>query len=141
MDSSLYTLLVILNKEAYKSQYYTYMMNGLMTQLTRIQPGKGLEEAHMQNRALIANYCYNRGRDKGIMELIVKNNKTYLVINDYVALRGLFAELLAEIQRIKSCGDYEAAREMVEKYGKYIDRHLHEEIFERYRNLNLAPYK
>ena len=140
-DDKLIELGLLPDKEAYKSQYYTYIMNGLMTQLTRIKPGKGLEEAHMQNRALIANYCYEKGSKNGVMELVVRNNKTYLVINDYEALRGLFAELLAEIQRIKSTGDYEAARNMVEKYGKYIDRRLHEEIFERYRKLNLAPYK
>lgn len=140
-DEKLVELGLTPNRDAYKSQYYTYIMNGLMTQLTRITPGKGLEEAHMQNRALIANYCYEKGCKNGIMELIKRDGKTYLVINDYEALRSLFAELLAEIQRIKSTGDYDAARNMVEKYGKYINRELHNEIYERYRSLNLAPYK
>ena len=140
-DEKLVELGLTPNAEAYKSQYYTYMMNGLMTQLTRIQPGRGIEEAHMQNRALIANYCYERGKGNNVMELIVRDNKTYLVINDYEALRSLFAELLAEIQRIKSTGDYESARKLVENYGKYIDRRLHEEVYSRYQKLNLAPYK
>ena len=140
-DEKLVELGLVPNGEAYKSQYYTYIMNGLMTQLTRIKPGRGLEEAHMQNRALIANYCYEKGSSEGVMQLVKREGKTYLVINDYEALRALFAELLAEIQRIKSTGDYDAARDMVEKYGKYIDRQLHEEIYERYRRLDLAPYK
>ena len=140
-DEKLVELGLTPDNEAYKSQYYTYMMNGLMTQLTRITPGKGLEEAHMQNRALIANYCYAIGSKTGVMQLIEREGKTYLQINDYAALRTLFANLLAEIQRIKSEGDYEAAREMVENYGKHIDRKLHDEIYERYRCLDLAPYK
>jgi len=124
--------------EAYKSQYYTYMMNGLMTQLIRITPGNQLEEAHMRNRALIAHWCYENGED---MRLVKHNGKTYLEIVDYEHLRTLIATLLAEIQRIKSEGDYEAARTMVERYAVKVDKQLHAEVLERYERLSLAPYK
>jgi len=125
--------------EAYKSQYYSYMMNGLMTQLTRIEPGKNIEEAHMRNRALIAHWVLERGGDA--VKMVQRNGKTYLEINDYARLRDLFAQLLAEIQRIKSEGDFSAARKLVEQYAVKVDAALHSEVLERYRHLNLAPYK
>ena len=123
---------------AYKSQYYTYMMNGLMTQLIRITPGNQLEEAHMRNRALIAHWCYENG---DAIQLVKRDGKTYVEITDYEQLRALIARLLAEIQRIKSEGDYEAARELVERYAVKVDAELHAEVLERYKKLNLAPYK
>ena len=124
--------------EAYKSQYYTYMMNGLMTQLIRITPGNQIEEAHMRNRALITHWCAAQG---SVVSLKKREEKTYLYISDYEELRRLFATLLAEIQRIKSEGDYEAARELVERYAVKVDADLHAEVLERYKRLNLAPYK
>ena len=124
--------------EAYKSQYYTYMMNGLMTQLIRITPGHQIEEAHMRNRALIAHWCYENG---SAIQLVKHDGKTYIEITDYSALRELIARLLAEIQRIKSEGDYKAARELVERYAVKVDPELHCEVLERYKRLNLAPYK
>ena len=127
--------------EAYKAQYYAYMMNGLMTQLVRIQPGNVIEEAHMRNRALIARYCLKHGEKDKVVELVKRDGKTYVQVNDYEALRGLFGELLAEIQRIKSTGDYAAAQKLVENYGVAVDPELHSEILERYNRLNLAPYK
>ena len=125
--------------EAYKSQYYSYMMNGLMTQLTRIEPGKNIEEAHMRNRALIAHWVLERG-DEAI-KMVQRSGKTYVEISDYVRLRDLFTQLLAEIQRIKSEGDFSAARKLVEQYAVKVDAALHSEVLERYRHLNLAPYK
>ena len=124
--------------EAYKSQYYTYMMNGLMTQLIRITPGNQIEEAHMRNRALIAHWC---AAQSDVVALFKRDNKTYLRISDYEELRKLFAKLLAEVQRIKSEGDYEAARDLVERYAVKVDADLHAEVLERYKRLNLAPYK
>ena len=137
-DSKLVELGLLPDKKAYQSQYYTYMMNGLMTQLIRITPGNQLEEAHMRNRALIAHWCYENG---DVIKLIKRNGKTYVEITDYAKLRVLIARLLAEIQRIKSEGDYEAAREMVERYAVKVDADLHAEVLERYQRLNLAPYK
>ena len=127
------------DRNAYKSQYYTYMLNGLLTQMVRIEPGWQIEEAHMRNRALIARWAYEHS--KGAVSLIRRNGKTHLLINDYKALRDLFAQLLAEVQRIKSEGDFEAARQLVEKYGVKIDADLHQEVLTRYKRLNLAPYK
>lgn len=124
--------------EAYKSQYYTYMMNGLMTQLTRIKPGHQIEEAHMRNRALIAHWCYAQG---DVIRMVHRDGKTFVEITDYVGLRALIARLLAEVQRIKSEGDYEAARKLVERYAVKVDPDLHAEVLERYERLNLAPYK
>jgi dipeptidyl-peptidase-3 len=115
-------------------------MNGLMTQLVRIKPGHQIEEAHMRNRALIAHWCLEKGEGK-VVELIRREGKTYVHISDYEALRGLFAQLLAEIQRIKSEGDLEAARQLVERYAVSVDKELHEEVLSRYERLNLAPYK
>ena len=130
--------------EAYKSNYYTYIMNGMMTQTVRITLGNDIEEAHMRNRALIANWCYANQHLVSATDVIEKkkiNGKTFIVINDYEALRKLFATLLAEIQRIKSEGDYDAAEKLVEQYAVKIDAKLHEEVLTRYRNLNIAPYK
>ena len=124
--------------EAFKSQYYTYMMNGLMTQLIRITPGNQIEEAHMRNRALIAHWCLENG---DAVRLFKRNGKTYVEVVDYYGLRQLFARLLAEIQRIKSEGDFEAARQLVERYAVQVDAELHQEVLERYRRLDLAPYK
>ena len=130
--------------EAYKSNYYTYIMNGMMTQTMRITLGNDIEEAHMRNRALIANWCYANQHLVSATDVIEKkkiNGKTFIAINDYEALRKLFATLLAEIQRIKSEGDYDAAEKLVEQYAVKIDAKLHEEVLTRYRNLNIAPYK
>ena len=124
--------------EAYKSQYYTYMMNGLMTQLIRITPGHQIEEAHMRNRALIAHWCYENG---DAIRLVKRDGKTYVEITDYEQLRTLIARLLAEVQRIKSEGDLESARLLVERYAVKVDPVLHQEVLSRYRKLNLAPYK
>ena len=140
-DQKLIDLGLVPDKEAYKSQYYTYMMNGLLTQHTRIKPGHQVEEAHMRNRALIAHWCLEKGSAEQVMELVVKDGKTFLRINDYEKLRALIATLLAEVQRIKSEGDYEAARELVERYGVKVDARLHQEILSRYEQLHLAPYK
>lgn len=129
------------DSEAYKAEYYTYMMNGLMTQLVRIEPGNNVEEAHMRNRQLIARWAYEQGAADKVVELVRKAGKTYVKINDYEALRRLFGRLLGEIQRIKSEGDFEAARRLVETYAVKVDRALHAEVLERYAKLHLAPYK
>ena len=140
-DQKLVDLGLTPDLEAYKAQYYTYMMNGLMTQLVRIKPGNTIEEAHMRNRAFIAHWAYEHGKKDNVVELVKKKGKTYVKINDYARLRDLFAELLAEVQRIKSEGDYEAARRLVEDYGVQVDPELHKEVLERYARLKLQPYK
>ena len=137
-DPKLVELGLVPDGEAYKSQYYSYMMNGLMTQLIRIAPGQQIEEAHMRNRALIARWCMAQG---DIVRLVKREGKTYIEITDYEALRQLIATLLAEVQRIKSEGDYAAARQLVEQYAVKVDPVLHEEVLARYNQLNLAPYK
>ena len=137
-DQKLIDLGLVPDGEAYKSQYYSYIMNGLMTQLIRIEPGHQIEEAHMRNRALIAHWCYEQG---DAIQLEQHEGKTYVRITDYAQLRQLFARLLAEIQRIKSEGDFEAARQLVERYAVQVDATLHQEVLERYKRLNLAPYK
>ena len=137
-DKKLVELNLTPDEEAYKSQYYTYIMNGLMSQVVRITPGNKIEEAHMRNRALIANWCLDNGN---AISLVKRNGKTYVQINDYEALRGQFASLLAEVQRIKSEGDYEAGRALVETYGVNINAELHAEVLERYKRLDIAPYK
>ena len=137
-DKKLIELQLLPDAEAYKSQYYSYIMNGLLAQIVRITPGNKIEEAHMRNRALIAHWCLDNGN---AISLVRREGKTYVQINDYEELRQLFATLLAEIQRIKSEGDYEAARKMVETYGVNINPELHAEILERYKRLNIAPYK
>lgn len=140
-DPKLIELGLIDNPDAYKAQYYKYILNGLMTQLMRIEPGKDVEEAHMRNRKLISEWCMDKGKDAKVIELYDMNGKTYLRINDYEALRDLFGKLLGEIQRIKSEGDYEAGRDLVEKYGVKVDPKLHAQILDRYAHLNIAPYK
>lgn len=140
-DAKMLELGLLPDAEAYKPQYYTYIMNGLMTQLVRIKPGNKIEEAHMRNRALIAHWCYENGRKDNIMELVRRDGKTFVRINSYTGLRKLFAELLAEIQRIKSEGDYDAARGLVEQYAVDTDPDIHREVLERYKRLDLAPYK
>lgn len=140
-DPKLIELGLIDNPDAYKAQYYKYILNGLMTQLMRIEPGKDVEEAHMRNRKLISEWCMAKGKDAKVIELYDMNGKTYLRINDYEALRDLFGKLLGEIQRIKSEGDYEAGRDLVEKYGVKVDPKLHAQILDRYAHLNIAPYK
>ena len=137
-DPKLVELGLLPDGEAYRAQYYSYMMNGLMTQLIRITPGNQIEEAHMRNRALIARWCAAQG---DVVALVERDGKTYLQISDYEELRKLFSKLLAEVQRIKSEGDYEAARRLVEDYAVKIDPELHAEVLERYAKLNLAPYK
>lgn len=137
-DPKLIELGLVPDEKAYMSQYYTYMMNGLMTQLIRITPGNQIEEAHMRNRALIAHWCYEKG---DAIKMVKRDGKTYVEITDYPKLRALIAQLLAEIQRIKSEGDYEAARDLVERYAVKVDAELHAEVLERYKRLNLAPYK
>ena len=139
-DAKLVELGLVPDAEAYKAEYYKYMMNGLMTQLVRIEPGKEVEEAHMRNRQLIARWILEQGAGQ-VVELKQRDGKTYVVINDYEQLRALFGKLLAEVQRIKSEGDYEAGRALVEKYGVKIDINLHKEVLERYEKLHLSPYK
>lgn len=140
-DSKLVELGLTPDGEAYKAAYYSYMMNGLMTQLVRIEPGCVVEEAHMRNRQLIARWALEKGQTDHVVEWVKREGKTYVRINDYVSLRNLFGRLLAEIQRIKSEGDYEAARQLVERYAVNVDSALHEEVLNRYRALHLAPYK
>ena len=140
-DKKLVDLQLLNDSEAYKAQYYTYILNGLMTQLVRISLGNNVEEAHMRNRQLIARWAFEHGKEEKVIEFIRMNGKTYLKINDFSRLRSLFGELLAEIQRIKSEGDLEGARYLVETYGVKIDPVLHKEVLERYEQLHLAPYK
>lgn len=139
-DAKLVELGLLPDGEAYKSNYYSYMLNGMMTQGVRIKLGNDLQEAHMRNRALIANWCYENA-PAGTVELIKQDGKTYLQIHDYARLRQLFARLLFEVQRIKSEGDYAAARDLVERYGVKLNRELHAEVLKRYETLNIAPYK
>lgn len=140
-DPRMVELGLVPDAEAYKAEYYAYMMNGLMTQLVRIEPGCNVEEAHMRNRQLIARWALEQGAEQKVVELVVRDGKTFVRINDYELLRSLFGRLLAEVQRIKSEGDYEAARQLVEAYAVRIDPALHAEVLERYRQLHLAPYK
>lgn len=138
-DPKLQELGLVPDEDAYKSQYYTYMMNGLMTQLTRIKPGNQIQEAHMRNRSLIAHWVLEHYPEAVSLEMV--EGKTYTVIHDYQLLRKAFARLLAEIQRIKSEGDLDAAKSIVERYGIKVDSVLHEEVLERYARLDIAPYK
>ncbi len=140
-DPKMQELGLVPDAEAYKAEYYKYMMNGLMTQLVRIEPGKDVEEAHMRNRQLIARWVYEKGRAEQVVELKHRDGKTFVVVNDYARLRQLFGKLLAEVQRIKSEGDYEAGRNLVETYGVKIDLALHKEVKARYEKLHLSPYK
>lgn len=140
-DPKLIELGLLDNPDAYKAEYYKYILNGLMTQLMRIEPGKDIEEAHMRNRQLIAAWAFEHGKKDNVIEMVKRDGKTYIRINDYPALRSLFGELLAEIQRIKSEGDYEAGRNLVETYAVKVDPELHKEVLDRYSHLNIAPYK
>lgn len=140
-DPKLVEIGLLDNPEAYKAEYYKYILNGMMTQLMRIEPGKDVEEAHMRNRKLIAEWAYEHGRDANVIELVKQDGKTYVKINDYEALRNLFGQLLTEVQRIKSEGDYAAGRDLVEKYAVKVDPALHREVLDRYAKLSIAPYK
>ena len=139
-DPKLVELGILPDMEAYKAQYASYIRNGIFTQFTRVELGRPNTEAHMQNRKLIADWCYEKGLKDNVIEKKVRDGKTYFVVNDYEALRGLFGDLLAEIQRIKSEGDYKAGKALVEKYAVNIDPELHKEVKERYAALNLKPY-
>lgn len=140
-DPKMVELGLLPNMEAYKAEYYKYMMNGLLTQLTRIEIGNDIEEAHMRNRQLIARWVYEQGQKENVVELKKRDGKTFVVINDYEGMRALIGKLLAEVQRIKSEGDFEGAKKLVENYGVKVDKAIHEEIKERYAKLNIAPYK
>ena len=140
-DPKIVELGLLPDKEAYKAEYYQFIMNGLMTQLTRIQPGKDIEEAHMRNRQLIAAWVYEKGKSENVVEIKKRDGKTFIVVNDYEKLRTLFGNLLAEIQRIKSTGDFEGGKKLVENYGVKVDQTLHAEALDRYKKLNLAPYR
>lgn len=140
-DPKMVELGILPDMDAHKAEYYQFMMNGAMTQLMRIEPGKTIEEAHMRNRQLIANWVMEHGAADKVVEFKVRDGKRYIVINDYAKLRTLFGQLLNEIQRIKSTGDYEAGKAIVEKYAVQVDQDLHKEVLERYNKLNLAPYK
>ena len=139
-DPKMIELGILSDPEAYKAEFAGYIRNGLMTQLARVELGKDVTESHMQNRKLISEWCFEHGQETNVIEKIVKDGKTYFVINDYEALRGLFGELLAEVQRIKSEGDYEAGKALVEKYAVKVDPELHKEVKERYDALGLKPY-
>ena len=145
-DSKLVEMGLLPDAEAYKASYIQQMMNGLLTQMVRIKLGDQIEESHMRNRALIARWAFEHGKGKGkdgkdVIEMVDRQGKTYVVINDFEALRNLFGQLLAEIQRIKSTGDFKGARDLVETYGVKIDPALHKQVLERYTKLNIAPYK
>ncbi len=139
-DPKMVELQVLPDMEAYKAEYCGYIRNGMMTQLARVELGKDVTESHMQNRKLIAEWCYEHGKDNNVIEKKVENGKTYFVINDFEALRGLFGELLAEVQRIKSEGDYAAGKALVEQYAVKVDQDLHKEVKDRYNALGLKPY-
>lgn len=140
MDQKMVDLGLLPNLDAARAQYDSYIANGLMRQLTRIELGKDIEQAHMRNRQLISKWCYEKGRDENAIEKFEKDGKTYIRINDYERLRELMGELLAEVQRIKSEGDYAAGKKLVENYAVKVDPELHAEVKERYAKLNLAPY-
>ena len=145
-DPKLLELGILDNPNAYQAEYYKYMLNGLMTQLNRIEPGNDIEEAHMRNRQLIAKWVLENGRKKGkggkdVVELVKKNGKTYVQINDYPKMRELFGNLLAEIQRIKSEGDYKAGNDMIQKYAVKVDQKIHKEVLDRFSKLDIPPYR
>lgn len=140
-DPKLIELGILDNPDAYKAEYYKYMLNGLMTQLNRIEPGKDVEEAHMRNRQLIAAYVLEKGKKGNVVELVKKNGKTFIKINDYKKMRDILGELLAQIQRIKSEGDYEAGNNLIQKYAVKVDPKLHKEVLERYSKLDIPPYR
>lgn len=140
-DPKLIELGILDNPEAYKAEYYKYMLNGLMTQLNRIEPGKDIEEAHMRNRQLIAKWILEKGKKDKVVELTKKNGKTYVKINNYPKMRELIGQLLAEVQRIKSEGDYKAGNDLIQKYAVKVDPKLHKEVLERYSKLDIPPYR
>ena len=140
-DPKLLELGLLDNPDAYKAQYYKYILNGLMTQLMRIEPGKDVEEAHMRNRQLISAWVFEKGKTDNVIEMVNRDGKTFIKINDYAKLRDLFGQLLGEVQRIKSEGDYEAGRDLVETYAVKVDPKLHKEVLDRYAKLDIAPYK
>lgn len=140
-DPKLLELGLVDNKDAYKAEYYKYILNGMMTQLMRIEYGKNIEESHMRNRQLISMWAYENGKAENVIELVKKDGKTFIKINDYEKLRGLFGQLLAEVQRIKSEGDYAAGKKLVEDYAVKVNPEIHKEVLERYGKLDIAPYK
>jgi len=140
-DPKLIELGLLDNPDAYKAEYYKYILNGLMTQLTRIEPGKDVEEAHMRNRQLISKWVFEKGQPDNVIELVKRDGKTYVKINDYAKMRELIGQLLAEVQRIKSEGDYAAGAKLVETYAVKVDPELHKEVLDRYASLNIAPYR
>ncbi|MDE6175664.1 MAG: dihydrofolate reductase, partial [Duncaniella sp.] len=140
-DPKLLELGLLDNPDAYKAEYYKFILNGLMTQLMRIEPGKDVEEAHMRNRQLISKWVYEKGKADNVIEMVKRDGKTFVKINDYNKLRELFGQLLGEVQRIKSEGDYQAGRDLVETYGVKVDQDLHKEVLDRYAKLDIAPYK
>ena len=140
-DPKLLELGLLSDPEAYKAEYYKFMLNGLMTQLMRIEPGKDVEEAHMRNRKLIAEWVLEKGKPDNVVELADIDGRTFVRINDYGKLRDLFGQLLGEIQRIKSEGDYKAGADLVEKYAVKVDPAIHKEVLDRYARLDIAPYK
>jgi dipeptidyl-peptidase-3 len=141
MDKKIVELGILPDTLAAEAEYASFMRNGLLTQLVRIEPGKNIEEDHMRNRQLIARWCYEKGKAENVVEFVKRDGKTYVKINDYGKLRQLFGKLLAEVQRIKSEGDFEAGKKLVETYGVIVDQTLHAEVLERYKKLNIAPYK
>jgi dipeptidyl-peptidase-3 len=140
MDPKMVEIGLIPSLDAAKSQYISYIRNGMMSQLRRIEPGKNIEQAHMRNRQLIAKWCYEKGQAENVIEKVVRDGKTYLIVHDFDKLRSLFGQLLAEVQRIKSEGDYAAGKKLIETYGVKVDAELHKEVLARYEKLNLAPY-
>lgn len=140
-DPKLVELGLLPDNEAYKAEYYSYLMNGAMTQLTRIQPGKDIEQAHMRNRATISNWVIEKGKEDNVVVFEKRDDKTFIVINDYEKLRSLLGELLSEVQRIKSEGDFEAGKALIETYGVKVNQDLHNEVLSRYESLDIAPYK
>jgi dipeptidyl-peptidase-3 len=140
MDNKLVEIGVMPSLEVGKAEYDSYILNGLMTQLFRIHPGDNLEEAHMRNRQLIAAWAYDKGKKDNVIEKVMRDGKTYIVIHDYEKLRTLFGDLLREIQRVKSEGDYEGGKNLIENYGVKVDQQLLTEVHKRYEPLNIAPY-
>jgi dipeptidyl-peptidase-3 len=140
-DPKLIELGILDNPNAYKAEYYKYMLNGLMTQLNRIEPGKDIEEAHMRNRQLVARYILDKGSKDKVVELVKRKGKTYVKINDYAKMRELIGQLLAEIQRIKSEGDYEGGNNLINKYAVKVDSKLHNEVLKRFSTLDIPPYR
>ena len=141
MDQKLIDIGVMPSFEVAKAQYDSYIMNGLMTQLTRLKLGDKVEEAHMRNRQMVARWAYENGKKGSVIQFVKRDGKTYVKINDYNMLRTLFGQLLREIQRIKSEGDFNAGKNLIENYGVKVDPILHKEILERYTKLNVKPYR